>query len=122
MKGWRKKGGRGRPVIHRTWFALWMSMKELTIPELARIIMCSTASVERWRAGRPIDRHMARLIKAFFPDVPIHSFGGPVVKIDQPLPIQSRSTEMYKFIFKMGGLIDGLANPEAIERARGVVA
>ncbi len=120
MRGWRKKGSRGRPVVFVTWFGVWMEMRQLTIPEFARILMVGTASVERWRAGKPINRHMARLIKAFFPDAPIHSYGGPVARLSEPLPTCSRSLEMYKFIFRLGGIIDDLAHHDAIAKARDV--
>lgn len=120
MKGYRKKSGQGRPITFRTWLTCWMAMKSLTIEEFAKILMVSTASVERWRAGRPINHHMAKLVKAFFPDAPIHGLGGPVALITQPLPTQTRSTEMYSFIFRITGFIDGLAHPAAMAKARGI--
>ena len=121
MRGYRRKGRRfGRPVVFRTWFGVWCEMKGLGIAEMARILMVGPASVERWRAGRPINRHMARLVKAFFPDAPIHGYGGPVALLRDPLPVQARSVEMYKFIFRMGGLISDLAHPDALARARNI--
>ena len=120
MKGWRRKGGKGRPVVYKTWFAVWMSMKQITIDEFAKICLVSTPSVERWRAGRVMSPHMAKLIKAWFPDAPIHAYGGPVVLLKEPLPMCSRSAEMYKFIFRLGGMIDDLAHPAALAKARGL--
>lgn len=118
--GYRSTTGMGRRVRHKTWFSVWICMKRISVKELARITLVGTATIERWRVGRPVSRHMAQLLKAFFPDIPIHTYGGPPARITEPLPTQSRSLEMYKYIFHLGGLIDDLADPAAIAKARSV--
>ena len=95
-------------------------MKGLTVPEFAKILMVATSSVDSWRKGNPMNSHMAMLIKAFFPDAPVHSLGGPAARISEPMPTQTRSPAMYKFVFRLGGLIDDLAHPDALARARGI--
>ena len=120
MKGWSRKGTKGRPVVFRTWLAVWMELKKMTIPEFARVLMVGTASVERWRSGKGMGRHNSMLTKAFFPDCPINALGGNPPRLNEPLPSCARSVDMYKFIFKLGGVIDDLAHPAALAKARGV--
>lgn len=115
---WRKKSNRGKPSAHRTWLSVWMEFKGLSINEFGRILLAGHATVERWKGGRRVSRHYAQLVRAFFPDCPIHLHGGPPTPIHEQIPGNARTPEFYRYIFKIADLIEDLAYADAIGLAR----
>lgn len=115
---WRKKSEAGAPSAYTTWLSVWMDMNRLSVYDFAKIAMVSETTVQHWRAGDNIGVHYARMLRAYYPDVPVYTRGGPVPKVSQPLPAHSRSVTLYKFILKVSGLVT--INPTTLEHARGI--
>jgi hypothetical protein len=117
---YKKIRGIGPEINYKTWLALWIDMKGWSVDTFARILCYSHVSVQKWRKGR-IGPHAAQLIRARWPDAPVHRLGGHVPRINEPLPINARTPDLYRFMFKKMGLIGEKAIcPVTLERARGI--
>lgn len=119
---YRKSRTRGRPIKFKTWLGLWMDMKGFTIEAMARMMYFGEMSIKRWRAGNAIGRHAAQLMRSRWPDAPVALRGGHVPRLDEPLPINARTPDLYRYLFKKMGVIgEKEIAPIALERARGIV-
>lgn len=119
----RKSLTMGRPTTYITWLSLWMDMRRFSVDNFSRMLCYSEMAVYNWRAGKVMGRHAAQLIRARWPDAPIHLRGGHVSKIHEPLPTSARTPEMYRFLFRKMKYIDPatVVWSVALERARGIV-
>ena len=106
----------------RTWLGVWLAMKNISIVDFARVTMTAAASVHTWARGGNMSRRQARLIRAFYPDCPIHRLGGPVYLVTDKLPMNARSWQFYRFIFNIAGIIKEPIHADALAQARGMAS
>ena len=102
-------GPRRRPGVKpqvKTWFSMWMILKNFTNPELAVILMTSRMVISRWRTGGPMGRHFASLLRALYPECPISAHGGRPPTINEPIPVNARTPALYRQLLKTTGLIN----------------
>lgn len=120
MSPWPMRSAAGRPSQYKTWLSVWLEANGLSGEEFAKIVLVEPESVDRWRVGGIIGSKSARTILAFFPDAPVYKRGGFVPTIAEPLPLQSRTKEVYKCILKISGVVEDRIDADALSRARGL--
>lgn len=113
----RKDSGAGRPMTIKVWFALWLKMKGYTIQYFAKITCLSEQTIQYWMEGkRGLYRRNAFLLRAMFPDIPIHAYGGAMPKLSDPLPGNARTADLYRYMLRNMDLFKHAAEPPKFHR------